>query len=146
MATISSAVAAWIPPCGSDRFEEPAGPNSPARTDPVARAPHEIRRGVGVLVEGLEADGVTIESRVAALDLRLVDRDRSRHPVGTWHGVLLRKDVTDTPPACQPPEHRDTNHHVAALARHGRRPAPPPGQETCRARAVPSRRRPTGRG
>ena len=37
--------------------------------------------------------------RVPALDLRLVDRDWSGHPVGTWHGVLLRKGEIDTLPA-----------------------------------------------
>src|SRR5450755_1454368 len=57
----------------------------------VAGQAREVRCGVGVLPEGLEADGVIPEARVPALDLRLVDRDRSGHPAGTWHGVLLRK-------------------------------------------------------
>ena len=43
----------------------------------VAGQAREVRSGVGVLPEGLKADGVIPEARVPALDLRLVDRDRS---------------------------------------------------------------------
>ena len=35
----------------------------------VVRQPDEVRRGVGVLLERLEADGELTERRVAALDL-----------------------------------------------------------------------------
>jgi hypothetical protein len=37
MARISSAVAAWIRQCGSDRSEKTSGANSASGTDPVSR-------------------------------------------------------------------------------------------------------------
>src|SRR5450631_4417460 len=52
----------------------------------VARQSREVRCGVGVLPEGLEADGVIPKARVPALDLHLVDRPRSapRRPRLEW--------------------------------------------------------------